>query len=97
MENYKMQQDYSTRQQRKSPRTQSNAKVKRLPSKLKQAIFWMILGLVGGLLVNYFSNSSSEAVKIAGKQAPTKQQVNKKDAKPQEDKRVIQLELPTAG
>lgn len=94
MNHYKIQQDYSTRQQRQSPRIPGRAKVRRLPSKLKQVLFWMALGVAGGLLVNYTSNP--KAVNLAGKQISTQQKADKKTSF-ESEKRVIQLELPASG
>ncbi len=99
MNSYKMQQDYSTREQRKSPRAhQSIFKLKNLPSKFKQALFWMTLGLLGGLLVNYIS--SPKPVELAEQQAesqPLQQLSSEKSTPAEENTRVIQLELPAAG
>jgi len=101
MNSYKMQQDYSTRQQRKSPRLSQSStklKIKRLPSKFRQALFWMALGLIGGLIANYISNP--KPVELASQQVDSKLSKPsdpEKSIQPEEERRVIQLELPAAS
>lgn len=87
-----MQKDYTTTYQRKSSYSRSAYKALRPPNKLKQAIYWVVIGLCFGLVATYLSKPKS--IQLAASNTETTAMQKESQQKEEKATTVIQLVLP---